>query len=73
MKWIDVNERLPDEGQMVLVYFSGLSDCQGIRFGTWKASGLEFARMRQELFADASHWMPLPEPPQLKALDTKGE
>lgn len=64
MEWISVKDRLPEEGQMILVYFSGLSDSQGMRFGTWKAEGLEFARMRDELFADASYWMPLPDPPK---------
>ena len=64
--WIDVNERLPEEGQLVLIYFPSLNDSYGMRFGTWQASGLEFAKMRDEMFADATHWMPLPLPPTLK-------
>ena len=68
-RWIPVQERLPEEGVVVLaylpkqadvesgVYASMLSKLQTLK-GTFSTSfGFGF---------EATHWMPLPEPPEVK-------
>ncbi len=63
MKWINVNDSLPPQGERVLVYCSsGLID-KGYRLGgLWERdwAGMTFKEAGYKI----THWMPLPEPPQ---------
>jgi hypothetical protein len=67
-RWISVSERLPDEHQEVLVWNGG-GQChnpwQGhvlceYRNGEWRES------QQSDLFPGITHWMPLPEPPEVR-------
>ena len=53
-KWIPVTERLPDEGEIVLIFSK-----------THKTILFDWIRNNEWLcFGNATHWMPLPEPPE---------
>lgn len=59
-KWISVKERLPEEGEDVLVYLGeGIFEiCWTLKDGFWETRD-------SYLDTDAvTHWMPLPEPPK---------
>lgn len=63
-KWISVKDRLPMEGQLVLVYLGGYTGslmelCSLDEFGGWVTD------MRIAEDAPITHWMPLPEPPEV--------
>lgn len=51
-RWIPVEERLPEEGEVVLLYYGG--DTDPIAVGKYLGLG------------GVTHWMPLPEPPEVK-------
>ena len=57
--WIDCKKKLPDEMVNVLVYFSSgsirISEITGL-------NGKQFSF--ESIYGPASHWMPLPEPPE---------
>ncbi|MGF9060466.1 DUF551 domain-containing protein, partial [Klebsiella pneumoniae] len=55
--WIPVSERLPDEGDHVLV-----SDGVGMEV-SW-IRGREWKKLRHIYSEDVTHWMPLPAAPQ---------
>ena len=60
-EWISVKDRLPDEGEAVLVfssYWCSNSFVATLIRGEWKASSI---LSRPDL---VTHWMPLPEPPE---------
>jgi hypothetical protein len=67
-RWIPVSERLPEEEQEVLVWNGGgqcLKPWQGhvlceYRNGEWRES------QESDLYPGITHWMPLPEPPEVK-------
>ena len=56
MKWINVNDRLPEENTPVLVWNKDAVDIGFIRDGQWR----DFS----EVFRHVSHWMPLPNGPK---------
>jgi hypothetical protein len=57
-RWIPVTERLPDEGERVLVFDKAfLQPEMGTYYSTDGWVGDEIASL------DPSHWMPLPAPP----------
>lgn len=55
--WIPVSERLPDEGDHVLVYDGVGMEVSWIRGREWK-------KLRHIYSEDVTHWMPLPAAPQ---------
>ena len=73
MDWIDVKDRLPEEGQEVIYYF----EYTGISIGIFKRQYIRefdhtfncFSGSRGFLCDDVTHWMPLPEPPKVKPID----
>ena len=55
-KWIPVTERLPEYGQLVIVYSGGVLSPQVFAQHFWRADFNDWAHI--------THWMPLPEPPK---------
>lgn len=59
-RWIPVEERLPEEKELVLVHYT--DDWMPVAFllnGNWFNSGGERS------WLSVTHWMPLPEPPEV--------
>lgn len=56
-KWISVKDRLPEEGQYVLIYSNYVSG-YGIRISQYFHNRFSMGN------TDTTHWMPLPEPPK---------
>lgn len=54
-KWIPVTERLPEQGQEVIVYDGGVLKSKVFCYLFWNPNYDSWARV--------THWMPLPEPP----------
>ena len=65
-RWIPVSERLPEEGTPVLVHFNELNDViiahHDSFHPSWETGG-DWNYMDEE-YNWATHWMPLPEPPE---------
>jgi len=57
MKWIDLNERKPEEGQTVLIHIP-------IYSGPTYAVAQYSPELLSSLWDLVTHWMPLPEPPK---------
>jgi hypothetical protein len=62
--WIPVSDRLPEDGQSVVVCFEGGGMTGQVGEATFDKRGGWFATERGAW--GASHWMPLPEPPEVK-------
>ena len=66
MKWISVKDRLPFNGDRVMLY----SERWGYKFGWYQNKVANshywnfFAGSGQNISADFTHWQPLPEPPK---------
>lgn len=65
MKWIDVNERLPEEGQIVLAVIGkgitiDLYENESFNADDWA----EHMNIAGGNCGNVTHWMPLPEPPK---------
>ena len=60
LRWIPVGEILPEDGRKVLAFDEHLPIVQTARrHGSyWDCEGLDFLK--------PTHWMPLPEPPEVK-------
>jgi hypothetical protein len=64
LRWVPVSEQLPEDGQTVIVCFEGRGVNGQVGEATFNKRGGWFST---ELGAwGASHWMPLPGPPELK-------
>ena len=61
-RWISVSERLPESGQAVLVWFHG--EVQMAWFNHFTNGVAYFVRDTHYNF-EPTHWMPLPEPPEV--------
>lgn len=64
--WISVYDRVPMNGEWVLAYYGGYrGNIMAVlqwKYGAW------FDCMRiEEPFKAITHWMPLPEPPEVEA------
>ena len=57
-EWIPVSERLPEQYHSVIVWTSDRE------LGEAQYDGTRFEWCSDENYADATHWMPLPEPPK---------
>lgn len=55
-RWIPVTERLPEQGQEVIVYDGGVLKPKVFCYLFWDKNFDNWARV--------THWMPLPEPPK---------
>ena len=63
-RWIPVEERLPEEGIEVLVSVDENSDDCGYHVCLYR--GGEYVRSESGYIFGVTHWMPLPEPPEVK-------
>ena len=66
MEWIDIRERLPEEGVPVLlygiIYTRGGNEYKYIREGVRENNNYQDGYCIEWIHG-VSHWMPLPEPP----------
>ena len=68
-RWIPVGERLPEEGVVVLAYLPKQADVES---GVYAAMLSKLQTLRGTFSTsfgfgfEATHWMPLPEPPEVK-------
>ncbi len=64
MEWISVDDRMPQEGEKVLIYipFRGvhLNYVSYVEGGKWFVP----AMYGRNNITDVTHWLPLPEPPK---------
>lgn len=65
MRWISIDDRLPEIEQDVLLWTTRSRE---VRVG-WRCESNEWATWSEE-FTDVSHWMPLPSPPSRDAAFT---
>lgn len=61
--WIPVTERLPEQGQEVIVYDGGVLKPKVFCYLFWNPNYDNWARV--------THWMPLPEPPKEEANESE--
>jgi hypothetical protein len=61
LRWIPVSERLPKDGENIIAFFTILGEVGEATFN--KRDGWFYTE--HGAWA-ASHWMPLPEPPEVK-------
>jgi hypothetical protein len=66
--WIPVSEQLPEDGQSVIACFEGGGMTGQVGEATFNKRGGWFSTERGAWCA--SHWMPLPEPPEAKFMLT---
>ena len=64
LAWIPVEERLPEENVEVLVSVDENSDDCGYHVCLYR--GDEWVRSESGYIFGVTHWMPLPEPPEVK-------
>lgn len=66
MNWINVKERLPDNGSIVDIYvtFPNSGHDEGLRIPDVVFNDGEFKREIDEHYHNVTHWMPLPKPPK---------
>ena len=55
-EWISVKDRLPEQGQEIIVYSGGVLKPTVFAYQFWNKHYDSWARI--------THWMPLPEPPK---------
>lgn len=64
MQWISVEDRLPEYGEDVLVYYAG-DGIEPPHVGkTCRLYNMRF--LLEGVYGQVTHWMPLPEPPRPK-------
>ncbi len=68
MDWIKTSERIPEQGQNVLIYFPDNpyvnSSVWIVMFDKYLGCFCDYTKFID--LKDISHWMPLPEPPKVK-------
>lgn len=62
-EWIDVRERLPESGHVVLYYSPDLVRIGYLFNGIWYKYHSEMAN-DPPVFTEVTHWAELPEPPK---------
>ena len=70
-RWIPVEERLPDHDELVLVIASGkpkenITLDEAVELATLYSDGWCLETWPEWTGANVTHWMPLPEPPEVK-------
>ena len=75
-RWIPVEERLPDYDDLVLVTASGkpkenITLDEAVELATLYSDGWCLETWPEWTGAKVTHWMPLPEPPEVENAETK--
>lgn len=66
MMWISVDDRLPDDNGWYLVHHSGgMLFSRELIDGTYFKSKKLWANAKADKYGQITHWMPLPEPPNI--------
>lgn len=65
-QWIPVSERLPEEGTEILAYADNRRCNAEFWRGEWWHACQGFEKRGGRMLKRVSHWMPLPEPPEVK-------
>ena len=60
-EWISVKDRMPEKGSSVLIYSKEGKRAEGTYMG-----GGRWMQYRWSCYVTVTHWMPLPEPPEVK-------
>ena len=63
MNWINVEDRLPDMHQYVLIWTTDYDDEPIANLAHWNGEDEGFLVNGGHRDNDVTHWMPLPEPP----------
>lgn len=73
VKWIDVNERLPENGRyIVYVKKEHHGGYKRDVFDLWYEDGKWYLDAHSALYGGTiTHWMPLPEPPKMNEMNAK--
>ena len=61
VRWIPVSERLPDDGDSVLVYFGNVASAFLRDDGWWRS-----APIPSRIYSTVTHWQPLPPAPEVE-------
>lgn len=70
MKWINVRDGFPQDGQYVIVYAKNCSlkarmyNSADITYADFCQNQNEFFDIDSDVIKDVTHWMPLPNPPK---------
>jgi hypothetical protein len=64
-RWIPVTERLPEEGRSVIVY-NAPARCAAEAVYKGEGKFLQFRWSARLQVREVTHWMPLPDPPQVE-------
>ena len=67
MKWISVKDSQPERGQRFLAYTKFRDRIEVLQMRTWGEQGWAVGGL--QLGKDITHWMPLPEPPEVQSHD----
>ncbi|MFN6189739.1 MAG: DUF551 domain-containing protein [Planctomycetia bacterium] len=62
-EWISVSERLPESGDMVMVWNYGEHVLAWLNFTN---NGTAYFSSKDDSNFEVTHWMPLPRPPERK-------
>lgn len=67
IEWIDVEDRLPDNGQVIIIHQREYGVIDNCYFNeSCKPSFMEKTLMVETAWVGVTHWMPLPKPPNQK-------
>ncbi len=61
MKWVSIEDKLPDENSWVLVYADGAMNCMGFYKGVWR--DWTQPQSGNIIISSITHWMELPNRP----------
>ena len=61
MEWINIEDSKPEDGKSVLLF----DVFRNIKFGFYEKNNDLFRSLLDDSKVNATHWMPLPEPPVL--------
>ena len=71
-KWISVDERLPERGELVLCAFCGIVSYGKLNGQVWVVNDEpEETLVKTDIISFVSHWMPLPEAPKKEITNGK--